>query len=67
MNDHFSLREALETTKNIQHSLELIAVDLIQEDKPYGEQVSRLAKKLDDVIVIMTVEANMHEMTKVGK
>lgn len=67
MNEYISLREALETTREIQNSLELIAADLIQEDKPYGLQVSRLAKKLDDVIVVMTAEANVHDMTRVGK
>lgn len=67
MTGHTSIKEALEVTKEVQNSLELIAADLIMEDKPYGLQVSRLAKKLDDVIVVMTVEANMHEMTKVGK
>lgn len=65
MTRHTSIREALEDAREVQDGLNLIAADLLQEDKRYGEQILKLASMLDDVIVVMTVEANMHEMTEV--
>lgn len=67
MSEYTSIREALEDVRQVQDGLNLIAADLLQEDKRYGEQILKLSQMLDDVVIVMTVEANIHDMARAGK
>lgn len=62
-----NLKQLAQILVNIEWSLNQVGNDLLQMDKPYGDQVLKLAKELGEVITELTVAANMHEMTKAGK
>ena len=53
-----NLKQMAQILVNIEWSLNQVGNDLLQMDKPYGDQVLKLAKELGEVIVELTVKGN---------
>lgn len=53
-----NLKQLTQILVNIEWSLNQVGNDLLQMDKPYGDQVLKLAKELGEVITELTVKGN---------
>lgn len=53
-----NLKQLTQILVNIEWSLNQVGNDLLQMDKPYGDQVLKLAKELGEVVAELTVKGN---------